>query len=470
MALGRRGSERQEPLWVEAGRIVRGPGSPFYAGMNAVLAEAGFDRWVEGLCERFYADGRGRPGVPPGVYFRMLMVGYLEGLDSERGIAWRCADSLSLREFLGYPLTEKTPDHSTLSVIRGRIDVETHQEVFCRILALLTERGLLKGKTIGVDATTLEANAAIRNIVRRDTGEDYRRFLERLAKESGVDTPTREQLVKLDRTRKNKASNQDWEHPHDPDARITKMKDGRTRMGHKAEHAVDMRTGAIVAVTVQPADRGDTSSLGRTLCEAIENLSAAGVGPIEDAVMDKGYHSNDTLVDLEQMEIRGYVSEPDRGRRRWDGREQEQRAVHGNRRRIRRRRGKGLLRRRGELLERSFAHCYGTGAMRRTHLRGHEKIHKRQLIHAAAANMGLLMRTLLGAGTPRGLAERRGVIEELNGAGAALHRAAPKTAAAFRTAAAALTDRLAARISGYARTFALSMSPPTPPQIVRPAA
>ncbi|TVS03665.1 MAG: transposase, partial [Phycisphaerales bacterium] len=216
MAMGRRKSERQEELWVPAGEIARGPGSPFYTRLNAALAEAGFDRWAEERCSEFYAEKLGRPGVPPGVYFRMLMVGYLEGIGSERGIAWRCADSLSLRAFLGYGLTDRTPDHSTLSVVRGRIDTETHREVFSWILDRLAEHGLLAGKTIGVDATALEANAAMRSLVRRDTGEAYNEFLEKLAKESGIATPTREDLAKLDRKRKNKASNDDWENPHDP--------------------------------------------------------------------------------------------------------------------------------------------------------------------------------------------------------------------------------------------------------------
>lgn len=422
MALGKRTGERQDSLWVVADEIIKGPGSAFYARLNALLAAAGFDRWVEGRCASYYSRHTGRPGIPPGVYFRMLMVGYLEGLDSERGIAWRCADSLSLREFLGYDLTQYTPDHSTLSVIRSRLDVEVHQEIFEWCLVRLAEHGLLKGKTIGVDATTLEANAAMRSIVRRDTGEGYAEFLESLAKASGIVTPTREDLARIDRKRKNKASNDDWMNPHDPDAKITKMKDGRTHLAHKAEHGVDLETGAIVAVTLQPADRGDTDSIGETLCEVMEILDEMsramsvadeeGDGPEEAAkyemkevVMDKGYHSNGVLHDLVTMELRTYASEPDRGRRKWKGKRDERNAVYANRRRIRGKRGRRLLRKRGELLERPFAHCYETGAMRRTHLRGHPNILKRLLIHAGTCNLGLLMRRLIGAGTPRGFAD-----------------------------------------------------------------
>jgi transposase len=404
MAMGRQGSERQDNLWIATDRVVQGPGHPFYGRLNRTLAEVGFDRFVEDRCSKFYAEGVGRRGIAPGVYFRMLFVGYFEGIDSERGIAWRCADSLGLREFLGFGLTDRTPDHSTLSVIRNRIDVETHQEVFDFVLGVLAEKGLVKGTTVGVDATTLEANAAMRSIIRRDTGEVYQAFLERLAKESGIETPTRDDLARLDRKRKKKkASNEDWENPHDPDAKITQMKDGRTHLAHKAEHAVDMDTGATLAVTVQPADRGDTQSLDATLCEAIESLASVHAEPIRELVADRGYHSNDVMADLAEMEVRSYVSEPNRGRRRWKGKRREQRAVYDNRRRLRGARGRRLLRTRGELLERPFAHCYETGRMRRTHLRGHEKILKRLLIHVGAGNLALLMRHMHKAGTPRGL-------------------------------------------------------------------
>jgi transposase len=403
MAMGKRKGERQDPLWIAGQDVVKGPGSPFYARLNMILARAGFDPWIEERCRKFYAEEIGRPGIPPGIYFRMLLIGYFEGIGSERGIAWRCADSLSLREFLGYDLTQRTPDHSSLSVIRGRIDLETHQEIFCWILQQLDRRGLLKGKTVGIDATTLEANAALRSLVRRDSGETYQQFLEKLAKESGIETPTRQDLAKIDRKRKGKGNNDDWKNPHDPDAKITRMKDGRTHLAHKAEHAVDMDTGAIIAVTVQPANRGDTTSIGHTLSEAMENLSEVEKSGIEELVADKGYHSNDVACDLAEMEIRSYVSEPERGKRKWKGKEKERDAVYANRRRIRGERGKRLLRKRGEVLERPFAHCCETGDMRRTHLRGHENILKRLLIHTGACNLGLLMRRVCGVGTPRSL-------------------------------------------------------------------
>lgn len=416
MAMGRRRKEQQGSLWVETARLAQRAGHPFYERLNRVLDESGFDEFVESRCQQFYAGQVGRPSLAPAVYFRLLLIGYFEGIDSERGIAWRVADSLALRRFLGFELSEQTPDHSTISRNRRLIDVETHQDVFSWIVQLLAKRGLVKGKTLGVDATTLEANAAMRSIVRRDSGESYDEFLEGLAKESGIETPTRQELAKLDRDRPKKGSNQEWRHPHDGDARITKMKDGRTHLAHKAEHAVDMETGAVVAVTVQGADRGDTQSMDETLSEAAENLQEAldDEGAREqlsdelmsEIVADKGYHSNAVLVGLGGEGARTYISEPNRGRRNWRGKAEAKRATYANRRRIRGNRGKELLRHRGEHLERSFAHAYETGGMRRVHLRGHANILKRLLIHTAAFNLGLVLRAVFGVGTPRGLQGR----------------------------------------------------------------
>ena len=417
MSLGKRGpDEKQEPIWIEAARLATPAGHPFYERLNGLLSKRGFDAFAESACESFYAKV-GRPGLPPGVYFRALLVGYFEGIDSERGIAWRTADSLALRSFLGFELGQSTPDHSTISRTRRLIDVETHRKVFLWVLGMLAEEGLLKGNTVSVDGTTLEANAALRSIVRRDNGQGYDDFLKGLAKESGIETPTREQLAKLDRKRKKKGNNDDWKNPHDPDAQITKMKDGRTHLAHKAEHAVDLETGAVLAVTLQPATAGDTNTLHETLTQCGEHIREVAAdtdnkaeqlnpeGPAE-LVLDKGYHSNDVLIVLKEVAVRSYCSEPDRGRRNWIGKEEEKSAVYQNRRRIRGERGKRLLRQRGERVERSFAHMYETGAMRRTHLRRHDNIIKRLLIHAGAFNLGLVMRKISGCGTPRGFQGR----------------------------------------------------------------
>lgn len=406
--MGKRKRQRATELWIPTTDLPVAPSHPFYTRLNEVLHAGEFDPFVERACERFYAARMGRPSLPPGVYFRLLLVGYFEGLDSERGIAWRAADSLALRCFLGLGLHEAPPDHSTISRTRRLIDLETHQAVFVWVLAWLAEAKLLKGKTLGLDGTTLEANAALRTIVRRDTGEGYQEFLTTLAKASGIGTPTRADLARIDRKRKKKGSNDDWTHPHDPDAKITKMKDGRTHLAHKAEHAVDLETGAVVAVTVQDADDGDTTTMQETLITAAEHLEAVlpETDTLRELVTDKGFHSNDRLVDLHAIGIRTYISEPDRGRRNWRGKPDARAAVYANRRRIRGRRGLALLRRRGEYLERTFAHTYETGGMRRTHLRGHPNILKRLLIHAGAFNLGLVMRHLIGVGTPRGLQGR----------------------------------------------------------------
>jgi transposase len=414
MAMGKK-KRRQESMWLATSELPKSPGHPFYERLNGILEEAGFDRFAEKSCERFYAGAVGRPSLLPGRYFRLLLLGYFEGLDSERGIAWRAADSLAVRSFLGLGLEERGPDHSTISRTRRLIDVETHREVFGWVLERLAQSGLVKGATILVDGTTLEANAAMRSIVRRDTGEKYEEYLTGLAKASGVRTPTRAVLVRLDRRRAKKGSNEEWKSPSDPDAKITKMKDGRTHLAHKAEHAVDVESGAIVALTVQDASIGDTGTIMDTLAEAegqlvkLQRKAAleALVEGMQEVVGDKGYHSDDVLVGLEEVGLRSYLSEPDRGRRRWRGDDLAQRAVYANRRRTRGERGQRLQRSRGERVERSFAHMYETGRMRRTHLRGHSNILKRLLIHASAFNLGRLLRDRFGIGTPRALQGRR---------------------------------------------------------------
>ena len=410
MAMGTtRADGSQKSMWVATADLPRGAGHPFYERLNQILGKAGFDAFVEGLCASFYAR-MGRPSLAPGRYFRLLLVGYFEGLDSERAIAWRAADSLSLRAFLRLAPLAAPPDHSTISRTRRLLSVETHQAVFTWVLEQLAAAGLVQGKTVGIDATTLEANAALRSIVRRDTGEDYTAFLTRLAEASGIATPTRAELARFDRSRKKQktTSNAEWTHPQDPDARVTKMKDGRTHLAHKAEQAVDLETGAVVGVTVQGADTGDTTTLVETLIAAavqVETVLPDGSG-IAEVVTDKGYHSNETLVDLKALGLRNYLSEPDRGRRCWQGRPAARDAVYANRRRIRGARGRRLLRCRGELLERPFAHLFETGGMRRVHLRGHPNILKRLLVHVAGCNLGLLLRHLTGVGTPRSLQGR----------------------------------------------------------------
>src|SRR5438874_918235 len=339
MAMGtRRKRDRQQDLWIATSDVLESPANAFYDRLNQILDEHKFDAKVERLCQKFYKKSQyGRPSMPPGRYFRLLLIGYFEGLDSERGIAWRAADSLAVRTFLGLGLEDGAPDHSTISRTRRLIDVETHRAVFTWVQERLVAAGLLKGQTVAIDATTLEANAAMRSIVRRATGESYQEFLTRLAAASGIKTPTREALARLDRRRKKRTSNKDWTNPSDPDAKITKMKDGRTHLAHKAEHAVDLDTSALVAVTLHGANVGDTTSLVDTALAAAEQIEAAQATrstPVEltEIVADKGYHSNQTLIDLTAVAVRSYIAEPDRGRRDWTTMPEAQSPVSRNRR------------------------------------------------------------------------------------------------------------------------------------------
>lgn len=407
MSLGRQ-EDRQSDLLLSWDELPRSAGHPFYDRLQEVLRTSGFDPFVEDLCKPYYSSSaRGRSSLPPGRYFRMLLVGYFEGLDSERGIEWRSSDSLSLREFLLLSNRETVPDHSWLSKTRSRLPLEVHEAVFAWVLARLDEHGLIKGDRIGVDASTMEANAALRAIVRRDSGEGYREMLRRLAKESGIETPTAEDLVRLDRQRPGKKlSNEDWESPTDPDARIAKMKDGRTRLAYKPEHAVDLDSGAIVAAPIHTADQGDTKTLPATLEAANANLESVGQAPGDDdpaeLVADKGYHSRDGLKDLEDSKWKTRIAEPKpNGILRWKGDGDAKRAYYNNRARLLSGVARQAFKLRAELVERGFALTLDRGGMRRAWLRGRDNLQKRYLIHVSGYNLGLVMRLLTGFGTPR---------------------------------------------------------------------
>ncbi len=409
MAMGKR-RRRQESLFIMTEDLPRSDGHPFYQQLNALLAEADFDRWIEGRCQPFYAqqETRGKPSIPPGVYFRMLLVGYFEGIESQRGIAWRCADSLSLRAFLGVPLDQATPDHSTMSVTRKRIGSEVFDEVFRFVLTIAEEKRLLAGKTVGVDSTTLEANAAMKSIVRRDTGEDWRQYVMRLMREDGTIEPTEEpsddELRRYDKKRKKTVSNDDWVSTSDPDARITKMKDGRTHLAYKAEHVVDLKSEILLAAEIRPADQADSHTLVDSVIEANINLEATGSEvQIEEVAADKGYHANATLELADDLDLRTYIPEPQqKDPRVWTNKPEEfRRAVVNNRRRMSRAKGKRLGRLRSERVERSFAHVCDTGGMRRSWLRGLEDVTKRYRLAAAAHNLGRIMRLLFGIGKPK---------------------------------------------------------------------
>jgi transposase len=411
MAMGREG-DRQDDLIVTWAEMPRSPGHVFYDRLQEVLIAGGFDGFVETACQPYYARKMGAPSVPPGRYFRMHMVGYFEGIASERGIAWRCSDSMSLRDFLRLENREKVPDHSWLSKTRGRLPREIHETVFGWVLKLVAEQGLVKGKRIGIDASTMEANAALRTIVHRDDGRTYREMLSQMAKESGIETPSADDLVRIDRTRKGKKlSNEEWVSRTDPEAKIAKLKDGRTHLAYKPEHAVDLDTGVIVAAALHPADNGDTTTIEGTLAAAENNLAQIDAAPTPDEpselVADKGYHSRAVLKDLDGGAWKTRIAEPKQpGFSRWHGDDKARAAVYANRTRLGSAVGKQAMRRRAEIVERSFAHNLDRGGMRRTWLRGRDNVHKRYLVHVAGHNLGILMRLLIGTGTPREAAAR----------------------------------------------------------------
>jgi transposase len=439
MAMGKR-KPRQESLFVTTDQLAPSSGHPFYQKLNQLLDEARFDRWIEERCAAYYeqTEHRGQPSLPPGVYFRMLLVGYFEGLDSQRGIAWRCSDSLSLRAFLGIPLDERTPDHSTLTNTRKRLPAEVFEEVFQFVLGIAAAKKLIAGKTVGVDSTTLEANAAMKSIVRRDTGEDWKEYVIRLMREEGAigpeDTPSTEEVLRYDRKRKGKTvSNADWKSATDGDAKIARMKDGTTHLAYKAEHVVDLDSDLVLAAEIRPADHADTATLADSLVAAQIHLKAAGSDAvIEEAVGDKGYHAAATIELCDFFEVRTYIPEPKLAKpATWpDQPEAHRRAALNNRRRMERSKGKALQRRRSEVVERTFAHICETGGSRRSHLRGLVNVTKRYLIAAAAHNLGRILRRLMGVGKPRTL--------QGGGGGAALRSG---LVALFRIAGRTVTSR-----------------------------
>ena len=412
MAMGKR-KPRQESLFVTTDQLTPSAGHPFYQKLNTLLAEAGFDRWIERRCAAFYEqeEKRGQPSLPPGVYFRMLLIGYFEGLDSQRGIAWRCSDSLSLRQFLGLALHEGTPDHSTLTNTRQRLPQEVFEEVFQFVLGIAEAKKLIAGKTVGVDSTTLEANAAMKSIVRRDTGEDWKDYVTRLMREEGVigpeEKPSKAEVLRYDRKRKDKTvSNAEWKSDVDEDAKIARMKDGTTHLAYKAEHVVDLDSDLVLAAEIGPATAADTATLADSLAAAQINLKAAGSkAVIEEAAGDKGYHAAATIEMCDFLDVRTYIPEPRTAESAtWpDKPEEQRRAALNNRSRMKRPKGKAMQRRRSEVVERTFAHICETGGSRRSHLRGLVNVTKRYLIAVAAHNLGRILRRLTGIGKPKAL-------------------------------------------------------------------
>ena len=414
MALGKRKRERQLEVFVSASDLPRSPGHPFYTALNRLLAENDFDSFVEALCTPFYAGVMGRPSIPPGVFFRMTFVGYFEGLPSHRSIAWRCADSRSLAEFLGLGPADETPDHSSISKTHKRFPKEVFDEIFQFILRVAVRKGLLWGDKLGIDSTTIQANASMKSIVRKDSGKGWKDYTKKLAKKAGLDEPTDAELRQFDKTRPGKkVSNDDWENPNDPDARITWMKNGTTRMAYKAEHAVDLESDLIVSATVHPGNAADTATVIDTAIDAAVNLEEAGCeNEVEAIVADKGYHSTNVVMQAAEFGMKAYIPErASPARRRWVGKDpREKKVVHAARRRTKSEHGKLLSRTRSELVERSFAHVCDTGGARRTWLRGLHSVTKRHLMVAAARNLSTIMRVICGIGSPRALQGLRAIL------------------------------------------------------------
>jgi transposase len=427
--LGRR-TPPPTDLTIALGDLPPPPAHPFYDRLNSLLEQAHFDPFVEDLCRPYYAEAIGRPSIPPGVYFRILFLGYFEGLGSQRAIAWRCADSRSAQTFLGVPSHKPTPDHSSLTKVRQRLPFPVHAQVFNFVLKLAEDNGLIPGKTVGVDSTFLHANASMKTIVRRDNGDDWKTYLRKLAAEAGIEDATDEELRRFDRQRSDKkVSNEEWTSPSDPDSRIARMKDGTTHLAYKAEHVVDLDTELVLATQVYHADQPDSATLVESVVTAQVNLEEAESGQpveelleqgeqalaeltvIEEVVTDKNYHKAETLADCALQGMRTYIGELRRQKRVWTDKPADwERAYRNNRRRVAGARSKRLQKRRSEKVERTFAHVCETGGGRRSWLRGLLKVGTRYLMQVAGHNLGVIMRAVFGKGTPRSLQGHHGAV------------------------------------------------------------
>ena len=407
---GKKKKAAQGEFWVPAHQLAQTSKATFYARLDETLESFGFAEKVRAICAPAYKQNNaGRPGIDPVVYLKMIMIGFFEDLPSERAIAARCADSIAIRSFLNYSLEEKTPDHSSFTVIRQRLGLEIYHQIFALTLEALREHGLLRGKNLGIDSSVIEANASLRALVHRNTEEQYWDYVKRLAAENGIDPNDTTAVRKFDRQRPGKGSNQEWLNPHDPDAKIGRTKDGATDMIYKPESVVDLDTGAIVQAEVHPGDQADHKDMATRVLEAQQTINQASGAKadtltVTSVTSDKGYYAVGQLQALQHEGIRTVISDPVDDRRVDKLEPEEQRAVRAARRSVQSKSGKGLLRRRGMQIERSFAHILDAGGMRRTTLRGWENLNKRFKLAAAFYNLSQLMRKLFGFGTPKQLA------------------------------------------------------------------
>ena len=407
---GKKEKTAQPEFWVATQQLPKSPKSTFYSKLDETLASFGFAAQVRAICAPAYKQtGTGRPGIDPVVYLKMIMVGFFEDLPSERAIAARCADSMSIRAFLNYELDEKTPDHSTFTVIRQRLGLDLYERIFTLTLQALQAHGLLRGKNLGIDSSVIEANASLRALVHRNTEEQYWDYVKRLAAEHGIDPDDAAAVRKFDRHRPGKGSNQEWVNPHDPAAKIGRTQAGATDMIYKPEAVVDLDTGAIVQAQVHPGDQADHKEMATRVLEAQQSINQAtgeklDTLTVNSVTSDKGYYAVNELQALQQEDIRTVIADPIDNRRLDKLEPDQKKAVQAARRSVKSTSGKNLLRRRGMHIERSFAHILDCGGMRRTTLRGWENLNKRFKLAAAIYNLSQLMRKLFGIGTPKQLA------------------------------------------------------------------
>jgi transposase len=397
---------KTEDMWVNRAQLVKAHADPFLDRFNTFLQEFHFGDQVRALCAKHYTDGAGQPGVDPEVYFKMLLIGFFNNISSEREIVRRCHDSIAIRAFLGYGLTEEIPDHSTLCVIRHRYTSETFNKVFQLIMPSLEKLGLIKGKHVAMDTSAMAANASMKKLKNRMTGEEYRKYVEKLARAEGIDTSDPAATSRFDRKRKKKVSNDEWVNPHDSDAKIGKMKTGNYRMIYKPEHTIDMDTGVILDAQICLGDMADNTNCVDRLIEA-EMRAAEGLDngemdlPIETATLDKGYHDDDEIVKLSEYGIHANVPQRTTARRYDKMEESKRNILERSDAFVASEQGKDLLKKRGMYVERSFAHVLDAGGMRRTTLRGQENIQKRYIIAAMGFNCSLAMGVVFGYGTPK---------------------------------------------------------------------
>jgi transposase len=405
----REGGEKQGELWIESARVSKPKSQGFYSKLNEHLAEMDFARQVWALCAPAYCEESrgGRPGIDPVVYLKMLMVGFFENLRSERAIAARCEDSLSVRAFLGYGLEESTPDHSSLSVIRQRLGPEIYQGVFEAVLAALKAHGLFRGRHLGIDSSVIEANASLRTLVHRNTEQAYWEYVKELGAQEGVDPEDQGAVRHFDKKRPGRrTSNEEWKNPHDPQAKVGRTKDGACDMIYKPEHVTDLESGAVVQAEVLEGDHADTKALSERVGCAVEVVNRI-VANEEDGIVrsltaDKGYFAIEEIAQIQEFDIRTVIGDTNAARRRKEGLAVPLRkALHRAACAVKSQSGRALLRKRGMHLERSFEHVLDEGGLRRATLQGTENLTKRYKIAAACFNLSLLMRTLLGVGTPK---------------------------------------------------------------------